>query len=293
MTSNSMLNLSWVQTFLAVMRSRSFQMAAQQLSLAQPTVSLHIQKLEIQLGVILFVRTRSACTPTHEAKVFLPHAETLIRLNDRAFSAVRDKSVRVGASSNIGIYLLQPHLKAFRDTHPDIPVSLSINRNPQISEMIENGEVDVALMEWWNPIQGFQAKVWKQDALVVIVAPSHPWSHRGAVSAAELSTVPLLGGEPGTGTGKLMQDYFKCSGQVPRVAQQLGSTEAVKQAVQSGLGISLVMRATVENEIRQKVLVALELEGQGMSKQLWLIWKSADRRPEARSNRFVDHLLAE
>ena len=105
-----MLNLIWVRTFLALVEQKSFQGAAETLELAQPTVSLHIRKLEEQLGAPLFHRSRTGCEPTREAINFLPYARSIIRVNDRAIASVMGNQLRIGASSNIGIYLLPPYL---------------------------------------------------------------------------------------------------------------------------------------------------------------------------------------
>src|SRR6202011_3208662 len=106
-----MLNLVWVRTFLALIESGSFQGAAAQLKLAQPTVSQQLRKLEELLGVRLVQRSRSGCEPTRAALEFLPYAQSLVRINQRAFAAIRGDHLRVGASSNVGIYLLQPYIR--------------------------------------------------------------------------------------------------------------------------------------------------------------------------------------
>lgn len=94
-----MLNLAWAKTFLALVETKSFQAAADQLHLAQPTVSQQIRKLEEELGVVLVRRSRSGCEPTPAAFAFMPYATSLIRISERALTAVRTGQTRVGASS--------------------------------------------------------------------------------------------------------------------------------------------------------------------------------------------------
>lgn len=264
-----MLNPIWIRSFLGVAQHRSFQLAGEALGIAQPTVSLHIQKLEEQLGVLLFRRARLGCEPTAEARTLLPYAQGLMRLSERAIGALNARQVRIGASSNIGIYLLPPLLKRFRMESQDDDCELLIDRNPAIADYLEHGEIDIALMEWWDERPGFDATCWRQEPIVVIVPPDHAWAGRSIVGRDELASVPLLGGEPGTGTGRLLQLYFEGS-QPPEIALRLGSTEAVKQAVKAGLGISMVLAATVSAELTAGSLHGIPLN---LAKPLYVVWR--------------------
>jgi Transcriptional regulator len=283
-----MLNLVWVRSFLALVDRKSFQGAAELLYIAQPTVSLHIQKLEEQLGVPLFHRSRSGCEPTREALNFLPYAQSIIRVNERAIASVRGGPLRLGASSNIGIYLLQPYLRSFLDKQIAREVEVVIDRNPTIAERLENGEIDVALMEWWDGRAGCEAQLWRSEPVVVIVPPGHPLAEQTVVSRSELSEMELLGGEPGTGTGRLLARYFGGAAKMPRVSRQLGSTEAVKQAVKAGLGVSLVFASAVSDEVRSGRLVAIPLASPGLSKDLFIVW---GRTQAGAAEGLVEHLL--
>ncbi|WP_416399504.1 LysR family transcriptional regulator [Allohahella sp. A8] len=286
-----MINLNLLKTFLALIRSRSFQGAAGSLAIAQPTVSLHIQKLEEQLGVPLFRRLRGGCVPTSEAWALLPYAENLLGLNERALAAVRGRHVRVGASSNIGIYLLQPYLQSFFRSNESKSFDIVLDRNPAVAEKLETGELDIGLMEWWDKRPGLVARPWRREALVVIVPPEHEWSDAAFVTRKMLQSVSLIGGESGTGTGRQLVKYFGSAAAVPRVSRQLGSTEAVKSAVKAGLGVSMVLESAVSEEVACGSLVALPLEGRDLFKDLWLIWRSAACAERGSMPPFVEHLL--
>ena len=203
-----MLNLVWVRTFLALAKHKSFQAAADCLRIAQPTASSHIQKLEHQLGVPLFHRSRTGCEPTREAMNFLPYAQSILRVNERALAAVSGERLRIGASSNIGIYLLQPYVRSYLEGRDPSAFDIVIDRNPSIAEKLENVEIDVAVLEWWDSRDGCQAECWKSEPVVVIVPPDHPLASQARISRAELSELELLGGEPGTGTGRMLAKYF-------------------------------------------------------------------------------------
>lgn len=284
-----MLNLAWVQTFLALARSKSFQGAAVELKLAQPTVSQQIQKLEGRLGVLLVHRGRSGCELTEAGVAFLPYAKSLLRLIDRARAELAGGSIRVGASSNIGVYLLQPHVKSFLSGRDPASLDLVIDRNPAIEQMLVDGEVDIAIMEWWQAREGFVARRWRSEPLVLIVPPDHPLALRTSVDKEELAGLALLGGETGTGTGRLLSNYLDGSA-LPRMGMQLGSTEAVKQAVKAGIGISLVFESAVTDEVRNGTICAIRLADAVLAKDLFVAWSIRSEQSN-RHQTFVEHLL--
>jgi LysR family transcriptional regulator, transcriptional activator of the cysJI operon len=218
-----MLNLAWVKTFLALVETKSFQAAADQLRLAQPTVSQQIRKLEEHLGVVLVHRSRAGCEPTEAAFTFIPYAESLIRISKRALQTVRSGHLRVGANSNIGIYILQPHVRRFLLTHDPAQFDLVIDRNPVIAQKLDDAEVDVAVMEWWDERPGFLWKRWRSEPIVLIVPPDHPLAGYAQISKRKLAELDLLGGEPGTGTGRLLDSYFAKGARRPRMSLHLAA----------------------------------------------------------------------
>lgn len=282
-----MLNLAWVRTFLALVEYKSFQAAADQLQLAQPTVSQQLRKLEEQLGVVLLTRSRLGCAPTAAAVAFIPYAESLMRIHQRAVAAVQRGGQRIGASSNVGIYVLQPYLRTYLDGRDPASFGVVIDCNPVIAQKLSDAEIDVAVMEWWDRRPGFLWKEWRREPLVVIVPPEHRLALRGEIGKDELATLDLLGGEPGTGTGRLLDAYFEPGEPRPRVSLQLGSTEAVKQAVKANLGVSLVLRSTVTEEIASGSLRAIPVEP-ALTKDIFVIWRSTGT---AAVPPFVTHLV--
>lgn len=288
-----MLNLEHIASFLAVLRTRNFRAAAHERALSQATVSQHIQKLEAALNTRLIARSHSGCTPTAAGTALLPHAESLLRVNTRVLNLMHNPAIAIGASSNIGVYLLQPYVKSFlAETGGQYPIEIVIQHNPAIADKLERGEIDVATMEWWDDRPGYVARPWRQEELVVIVAPDHPWAKLSAVPRALLRNAPLLGGEPGTGTGTLLVQHLGEEIRGLQVAMQLGSTEAVKQWVKAGLGISIVLSSTIIEECHAGTLRAIPLEGDPIYKALYVIWRDTlhqDSLPLRLAKRLLDN----
>ncbi|MDU0959141.1 MAG: LysR family transcriptional regulator [Bradyrhizobium sp.] len=144
-----MLNLSQVQTFLAVIDEGGIQSAAERLACSQPAVSQQLRKLEEFVGVPLVVRNRSRAVPTRDGELFLPKARSLIASADRARAVVSDRRLVVHASGNVGVYLA-PRLIAVFERDLDRPgtVDLVITTNRHAVDALIAGEADIALTEW-------------------------------------------------------------------------------------------------------------------------------------------------
>lgn len=266
------LDLDHLQTFLVLVESKSFNEAGARIGLAQSTVSQHLQHLEETLGTPLIVRSQRGCKPTAAALRLMPYAKSLMRLERRVVNASRERTLHLGACSNIGIYMLPRLLREFERTGAQAPV-LSIGSNPQLVRNLEAGEIDAALLEWWEEHDGFHWQAWCTEPLVVIVAPGHPLSGAKSISRWELAKMALIGGEEGTGTGRLLGSYFG-DAPMPSVSMRLGSTEAVKRAVEAALGCSLVLACTVEHEVRAGRLCAIPMRDHPLQKSLRLVWRN-------------------
>ncbi|MGV8637436.1 LysR substrate-binding domain-containing protein, partial [Pseudomonas aeruginosa] len=143
--------------------------------------------------------------------------------------------------SNIGIYLLHPFVRTYlTPANERGEVDLSIAANPAVADQLLAGQLDAANKEGWLPHPDLEHRLWRVETLVLIVSPDQPLAEEGCVGRDSLVDLPMLGGEPGSGTGRLLTEYFGELG-VPRSGMQIGSTEEVKQAVREGLGVSLVM----------------------------------------------------
>jgi DNA-binding transcriptional LysR family regulator len=267
-----MIDLEQVRTYVAIVEAGSFQSAATRLGIAQPTASQHMRKLEETLGHRLIERTRAQAVPTAEGARFLPFARTLLRVADRAQASLTEGGLAIGASSNIGVYLLQPLVSAFRSDARGLgPIDIRIGSNLETIRRLEEAEIDIALMEWWDGRPGFDAAVWRDEPLVVIVPRGHRWADRKWIDKTTLLEEPLIGGESGTGTARLLQERLGIDPARLKAGLQLGSTEAVKQAVRAGLGVSVTLMSAVREEIAAGHLVAPRLRNGRLSKQLFSI----------------------
>lgn len=284
-----MLNLTHVRTFLTVLEQGGLRAAARMLELSPSTVLDHVRQLEAELAAPLLARGRRPVLPTVQGAAFRPLAQALLATEARARAQLAGAALQLAAASNIGTYMLQDPLSAFHD-QDGREVALWIGANPAVADRLQHGAADLALMEWWDDRPGFTARIWRVEPLVLIVAPGHPWAARGRIAPAELPEMPLLGGEPGTGTGRLLRERFGEFADGLRTIGGFGSTEAVKRAVRAGRGASLVLAATVSDELATGSLAAVALDGPPLAKETRLVLPQ-DLPETAPAARLAAHLL--
>ena len=282
------MNLKHLEAFLAVIETGSIGGAAAKLGRPQPTLSHQLRALEDELGTALIERGVSG-GPTLEGHTLVPIARRMLALASDARKALSGLSCRVAAASNIGTYILQPLAQDYRKTRGKVPLDIWIGRNPQAIERIEDGRSDIALTEWWDDRPGYMATPWYRDPLVVIVAPSHPLAKNGRITPRQLLDEHMIGGESGTGTGRILRAALKSLGNDLEVDETLGSTAAVKEAVKAGAGISVVGASIVRDELASGRLVALALSGRKLEKTYYAVRRLTDMAPD-RTEGFVDFL---
>ncbi len=268
-----MIDLEKLETFLTVAKHGGFRGAAKHRGLSQSAITQHIKQLERSLNAVLIDRSNAVSKLTTAGEALLPYAQMLIDISAKASDLFRKTSLTIGASSNVGIYLLQPYLKEFQH-HCGVKLDIVIADNASIADKLQRLEIDIAVMEWWDNRSGFTSSIWRSEELVLIVPTSHPWAGRSSVQAEELDGIELIGGEKGTGTGRIIEGVFGDRASRINVAMQLGSTEAVKHAVKAGLGVSLVLAGAVTDEVLNRQLSVVRIDGATLQKDICVVHRN-------------------
>ncbi|MEW6046481.1 MAG: LysR family transcriptional regulator [Bacillota bacterium] len=288
--------LNLLGTFVALAEHGTVSRAADALSYAQPTVSMHIKALQQYYGVPLFELRNRRYVLTDEGEVLHGYARAILHLAQEAMDAISEfktcqrGSLRVGATSNVGVYVLPRILSMFQQRFPGISISVLIDRTRVISTKVSEGELNVGIVEA-EVEEGHQITVepWIKDRLVLIVSPEEPWASRDSISPHELLHRPFVTGERGSGTRRILDRELGEISRKINVVLELGSTEAVKRAVESNLGVSIVTESSVYREVRLGVLRCIPIEGVQMYKTFSLIYP-CNRYLTAATRRFLSLL---
>jgi DNA-binding transcriptional LysR family regulator len=266
-----------VRVFQAVAAHLSFSRAAEELSISQPGVTFHVKALEKEYGTSLLERVGKRLYLTDSGRTLAAYVQRMAIMEAEAREAMEELKglesglLVVGASATIGIYLLPEVVGEFRNRHPGIKVSLRVGNKRHTIERLLRNEVDFGLVAGPVTDTALITEPYLDDELVVIVAPTHRFVRETLVYPGELRRETFLVREPGSGTQELMEERLLQLGIAPADTMQLGSSEAIKQAVAANLGISVASRYSVEAELASGRLCAANLPALNMQRRLLLL----------------------
>ncbi len=271
------MDLHHLKTFITLAKVGHFNRAAEELFLTQPAVSTHIKTLEDYYGFPLFQKFDQKYVLTEPGKILYAYAEKIFNILNEAkrsldgFNKLEFGSLFIGASSNIGVYMLPGLLGKFKKRFPKVDINVSIGPTYQIEAKMLSNEIDIGIVEAPTRsaeiVSGFQ---WEQN-LVLIVSPLHHWARLKQIEPSQLKNEPFVVGEKGSGTRKVMEEALGGVVKEMKVFLELGSTEAVKKAVEENLGISIVMECSVARELKLKALKKVMISGVNLKKRVSVI----------------------
>ena len=273
------MDLWQLQIFCKVVDLRSFSRAARAVHLSQPTISSHIQALEQHFGCQLIDRMPRAALPTSAGAVLHRYAKRLLALRDETEAALAEHQgfvrgqLRIGGSTIPGDYLLPPVIGGFTQIHPEVQVSLVIGDSREIIDRVLEGDVEVGVVgARTGERQAIQEKL-VDDELRLIVPPGHPLVDRQPVPLERLAETPFIVRERGSGTLAAIETSLQRSGsglKALSIKAEMGSTEAVIQAIRCGLGVSILSPVAVADDLAGGRLQALAIAGVDLRRAFYL-----------------------
>jgi DNA-binding transcriptional LysR family regulator len=277
--------LPHLETFAEAAERGSFTAAARALDVTQAAVSQRVQQLEAALDAPLFERRAGRVMLTEAGRRLHPIARRILDLHAEARASVYGRRAVVGgelhlaASSVPGDHLLPPVVAAFRKRHPQVRVRVEGGDTAAVLRLLAEGQVHLAVVGGRTDSPHLDFKPFACDRLVVVVGPAHPWRLRRRVSVAELRRQPLILREEGSGSRACLERALASAGRAGKaglmVALELGTNEAVKQAVAQGEGVAVLSGLAVRQEVEAGRLHALEVTGLRLERPIFV---ATDRR---------------
>ncbi|MCO5129936.1 MAG: LysR substrate-binding domain-containing protein [Xanthobacteraceae bacterium] len=259
-----------------MVRTGSFSRAAEALNISQPAISKGVRDFELQVGCRLLNRTPKGVVPTDEGLALARHAEALFATERAAedellaLRGLHNGSLRIGASTTIATYMLARYLGAFHRAHPGVDLVLVSANTRDIAEQMANQDIDIGLVEGPVEVRGLTAVAWQTDVMALIAAPDHAFA--GAtrpIDPKRLEDEILIIREPGSGTREVVAQALASHGIEPTRTLEIGSTEAIKQVVAAGVGVSVVSEAAIVDQTAQGRLKRIPLRGMTIARSLW------------------------
>ena len=270
-----------LRVFTEVARQGSVQRAAEALHLSAPAVSMQIREIESQVGLMLFDRPGRRLELSGAGEYFLVYARRLLATLKEAEDAMARLTRVESGVLTLGMvssakYFLPGFLARFHAEHPSIEVRLKLGNREQLVALMQSGEVDLAVMgrpprDWPNRAEPFAL-----HPHVLVTAPDHAFARADNVPAQALAREPFIVREPGSGTRTALEAYLAQHHLQPTFLMEMDSTEAIKQAVMAGLGVSLVSQHTIGLEWRHGLIAAPAVEGLPLMRR-WHLVNAAGR----------------
>jgi DNA-binding transcriptional LysR family regulator len=269
------LTLHRLELFLAVLDEGGVGRAAKARNISQPAVSEHLHGLAAYFGVPLLERRGRSVRPTPAARLLEPYARQavgLLRGAERAAAdlrGLRGGSLTIGGSTTPGTYLLPAALGRFHAAHPGIALRLQISDTREIERSVAVGQLDLGVIGEAPLVPGLVGEPWLQDELVLIVPRGHPFARLRSVPASAIAGEPYIAREEGSSTRGVAEGNLARLGLTLTPAMELGSTEAIREAVAAGLGVALVSRHAVL--ARDRRIVAARVAGARWTRDLLIV----------------------
>jgi DNA-binding transcriptional LysR family regulator len=289
------VTLRQLRTFKTVADMASFSLAAHRLRLSQPSVSYQVKELEDTLGLPLLDRLGKRVQLTEAGSMLYGYARRILdELDEAALAAeemrgIKRGSLRVGASTTVGIYLLPAALGAFKKLHPGLVISLEIGTRERVQQQVLRNELDLAVVGPALKDPDLVIVPFISDELVVVAPAGHELATRRALTLKDVAREPFIMREASSGSRWSLEKAARKAGAKLRVAMELGSNGAIKHAVESGLGLAVLSRFACALEIASGRLVELDVQGFPIQRD-WHIVHLRRRRLPASVRSFIEFL---
>jgi DNA-binding transcriptional LysR family regulator len=259
------LDLHKLEIFVTIARLGSFTRAADHLYMTQPTISQQLAALEGQIGTALIERDTRQMRLTPAGDVLLPLAEKLLAGAQEAIESARaaaglaDRTLRLGVGHTLATYLLPTLLSRYQTQFPDHTVRITVGNTAELLTLVAARETELALVGLPADHPDILATSFRDDRLLVIVAPGDAWAGRSDVAIEEVRQRTLLTREPGSALHTAVERLLGPSIRSDHAVILLGETEAIKRSVEVGIGIALIQGIAIEREVAAGNLCALRL----------------------------------
>jgi DNA-binding transcriptional LysR family regulator len=270
------MELRQLRTFVAVAELRHFARAASLCNLSQPAVSHQIALLEEEVGAVLLNRARRVSL-TVAGEVFLEEARRILGAVDRAHERMQEVArgavgrIRLGATPTPGLYLLPALLATYRREHENYDLRFEICPLHTIAERVARNDLDMAVVAGPLPSGELQARGLLVDELVIIAQPNSPSARAKAVKPNQLEAETWLVREEGSDTRRQLAAWWHRQRLAPARTMTFDNPEAVKRAVMAGLGIAMVSRLTVEEDLASRRVARVDIKATLPTREFFVV----------------------
>lgn len=287
-----------LQAFIAVAELQNFTRAAERLHTTQPAISIQIQNLERNLGTKLLERTNKYVRLNRAGDIVYSHAKQIQGLYQQMERLVEDMvstvggNLIIGSSFTFGEYVLPRTIAGFCTEYPRIKPTVTIENSRQVVEGVARGALDIGIIEGNIEMDGVLIEPFAQDTVDIVASIHCPLPPDTLVTAEELSELTWVVREEGSGTREVTDRGWHEWGIHPRSIVEFGSTQAVKEAVEAGMGVTVLSNWVIRKELTLGTLVTLKCSETPIQRNFYLVTRDTEFHTKA-SQTFREFLLNE
>ena len=293
------MDLHRLEVFCKVYELKSFSRGGKACMLSQPTVSEHIRYLETFLDVQLFDRLGRQVVPTRAGEILYDYAQRMLNLRrevTRTLEMYRGQmsgELELGGSTIPGQYILPSLIGKFKQSFADIRIKLVIADTMNITNMVLEGSLELGVVGARMKNNKLEFDRLFDDELVLAISPNHQWSERSSISLDELADGPFIMREQGSGTRMIMLQILEQADfdlQRLNVVAEMGSTDAIRQAIKAEVGVSILSRRAIADELDFRKLLQVPIRELSFTRHFYLVThKKRSRSPLGQA--FVEFLV--
>jgi DNA-binding transcriptional LysR family regulator len=293
------MDIHQLKVFVSVFKNKSFSRASEEIHLTQPTISNHIKALEAEFDCKLFDRLGRTIIPTKEAEVLYSHSIELIEkanaLRETIGQFKKDLSgkIVIGASTIPGVYLMPRIMTEFQKKYPSLSFQILISDSTGITDRVSKHELLLGIVGAKLRNEQINYIPFVEDELIAVSSPE--LGKNNIMTIKELATLPMVLREEGSGTRKVAEKFLESKGvslDNIKIAGIFGSTDAVKQAVKAGLGVSILSKFSVADELEHKILREIKLSDIQMKRRFYIVTHKKRTLPRAYDT-FLKYIMSE
>jgi len=266
-----------LQVFLSVSKHLNYTRAGEEINLSQPSVSVRIHQLESELRVKLFEQLGKKVVLTDAGQLLVPYANRVIAAVDDAHHAIDELqglergSLRIGASTTPGMYLVPQVVARFKRSHPKIDIHLRIKDTREVEDGVLNNEFDFGFVGGHLAAAEVSAHAWLTDELLLVVSPDHRLRNKKTVRKQDLEGESFIVRESGSATRATIVTQLQQANFELETVIEMENPESIKKAVQSGLGIAFISKFAIATELKAKTLTAIRVRDLIINRELKIV----------------------
>lgn len=272
------MEFAQLEAFITIAQERSFSRAAERLARTQPAVSIAIKKLEEEIGVPLLDRTRKNIALTDAGEVMFEYAQKILGLRSEATSSINELrqlqygKVTVGANESTSLYFLPNIILAYRQQHPQIKLEVYRTFSEQLPRLVKEHRLDCALLAYDPQDSQLESFDVLHDELALVMSPRHRLAKKAKVTVQELGEESFLAHNVKSPAREKVIQFFRDHHVPLNISIELATIETIKRFAELDMGLALVPRMCVEEEIRTKRLVSVPVQGLKIKRTLRVVY---------------------